>query len=63
MSCKKIYYYEFSATLEEEFDSVEKAADQRNASEKAVVKEITNKSLQHSIIKKEDSNEPNQWTS
>ena len=46
--------------LEEEFDSVEKAADQRNASEKAVVKEITNKSLQHSIIKKEDRNEPNQ---
>ena len=41
MSCKKIYYYEFSATLEEEFDSVEKAAGQRNASEKAVVKEIT----------------------
>jgi len=63
MSCKKIYYYEFSATLEEEFDSVEKAAGQRNASEKAVVKEITNKSLQHSIIKKEDRNEPNQWTS
>nr|BAR15117.1 hypothetical protein [uncultured Mediterranean phage uvMED] len=60
MSCKKIYYYEFSATLEEEFDSVEKAAGQRNASEKAVVKEITNKSLQHSIIKKEDRNEPNQ---
>ena len=60
MSCKKTYYYEFAATLEEEFDSVEKAADQRNASEKAVVKEITNKSLQHSIIKKEDRNEPNQ---
>ena len=63
MSCKKIYYYEFSATLEEEFDSVEKAAGQRNASEKEVVKEITNKSLHHSIIKKDDRNEPNQWTS
>ena len=25
MSCKKIYYYEITATLEEEFDSVEKA--------------------------------------
>ena len=60
MSCKKIYYYEFSATLEEEFDSVEKATGQRDASDNAVVKEITSKNLQHSIIKKEDRNEPNQ---
>ena len=27
MSCKKIYYYEITATLEEEFDSVEKATE------------------------------------
>jgi len=60
MSCKKIYYYEITATLEEEFDSVEKAAGQRDASDNAVVKEITSKNLQHSIIKKEDRNEPNQ---
>ena len=33
MSCKKIYYYEFTATLEEEFDSVEKAAGQMNATD------------------------------
>ena len=54
MSCKKIFYYEITATLEEEFDSVEKAAGQINATDNAVVKEITSKSLQHSIIKKED---------
>ena len=60
MSCKKIFYYEITATLEEEFDSVEKAAGQRDASDNAVVKEITSKNLQHSIIKKEDRNEPNQ---
>jgi len=63
MSCKKIFYYEITATLEEEFDSVEKAAGQRDASDNAVVKEITSKNLQHSIIKKEDRDEPNQWTS
>ena len=51
MSCKKIYHYEFAATLEEEFDSVEKAAGQRDASENAVVKEITHKNLIHSLIK------------
>jgi|TARA_Y100000022_G_scaffold116128_1_gene100289 hypothetical protein len=60
MSCKKIFYYEITATLEEEFDSVEKAAGQRDASDNAVVKEITSKNLQHSIIKKEDRDEPNQ---
>ena len=60
MSCKKIYYYEITATLEEEFDSVQKAAGQRDASDNAVVKEITSKNLQHSIIKKEDRDEPNQ---
>ena len=60
MSCKKIYYYEITATQEEKFDSVEKAAGQRDASDNAVVKEITSKNLQHSIIKKEDRNEPNQ---
>jgi hypothetical protein len=60
MSCKKIYYYEITATLEEEFDSVEKAAGQRDASDNAVIKEITSKNLQHSIIKKEDRDEPNQ---
>ena len=59
MSCKKIYYYEFAATLEEEFDSVEKAAGQMNATENAVVKKISHKNLVHSIIKKkEDHNEP-----
>ena len=59
MSCKKTYYYEFAATLEEEFDSVEKAAGQMNATENAVVKEISHKNLVHSIIKKkEDRNEP-----
>ena len=51
MSCK-IYYYEITATLEEEFDSVEKAAGQRDASDNAVVKKITSKNLQHSIIKR-----------
>ena len=60
MSCKKIYYYEITATLEEKFDSVEKAAGQRDASDNAVVKEITSTNIQHSIIKKEDRNEPNQ---
>jgi len=55
MSCKKIYYYEITATLEEEFDSVEKAANQNHASDKAVIKEITHKNLTHSIIKKEDN--------
>ena len=57
MSCKKIYYYEFTATLEEEFDSVEKAAEQINATDKAVVKEITHKNLVHSLIKKEDKDD------
>jgi len=60
MSCKKIYYYEITATLEEEFDSVEKAAEQINATDNAVVKEITHKNLVHSLIKQEDRNEPNQ---
>lgn len=55
MSCKKIYYYEITATLEEEFDSVEKATNQNHASDNAVVKEITHKNLTHSIIKKEDN--------
>ena len=59
MSCKKIYYYEFSATLEEEFDSVEKATGQMNATDNAIVKEISHKNLVHSIIKKkENGNEP-----
>ena len=57
MSCKKIYYYEFSATLEEEFDSVEKAMEQINASDKAIIKEITHKNLIHSLIKKEDDDD------
>ena len=57
MSCKKIYYYEFTATLEEEFDSVEKAAGQINATDNAVVKEITHKNLVHSLIKKEDKDD------
>ena len=60
MSCKKIYYYEFTATLEEEFDSVEKAAGQINATDNAIVKEITHKNLVHSLIKQEDRDEPNQ---
>ncbi len=34
MSCKKIYNYEFTATLEEEFDDVEKATNQMSASDK-----------------------------
>ena len=59
MSCKKIYYYEFAATLEEEFDSVEKAADKRDAPANAVVKEITHKNLIHSIIKKKEDDESN----
>ena len=59
MSCKKIYHYEFAATLEEEFDSVEKAAGQRDASENAVVTEITHKNLIHSIIKKKENDESN----
>ena len=57
MSCKKIYYYEITATLEEEFDSVEKAIEQINATDKAVVKEITHKNLVHSLIKKEDEDD------
>ena len=55
MSCKKTYYYEFAATLEEEFDSVEKAAGQMNATENAIVKEISHKNLVHSIIKKKEN--------
>lgn len=57
MSCKKIYHYEITATLEEEFDSVEKAAEQINASDKAIIKEITHKNLIHSLIKKEEDDD------
>ena len=57
MSCKKIYYYEFTATLEEEFDSVEKATGQINATDNAIVKEITHKNLVHSLIKKEENDD------
>jgi hypothetical protein len=57
MSCKKIYYYEITATLEEEFDSVEKATGQINATDNAIVKEITHKNLVHSLIKKEDKDD------
>tara|TARA_Y100000004_G_scaffold154382_1_gene178510 strand:+ start:884 stop:1063 length:180 start_codon:yes stop_codon:yes gene_type:complete len=57
MSCKKIYHYEITATLEEEFDSVEKAIEQINASDKAIIKEITHKNLIHSLIKKEDDDD------
>ena len=57
MSCKKIFYYEITATLEEEFDSVEKAAEQINATDNAIVKEITHKNLVHSLIKKEDKDD------
>jgi len=57
MSCKKIYHYEITATLEEEFDSVEKAMEQINASDKAIIKEITHKNLIHSLIKKEDDDD------
>ena len=54
MSCKKIYNYEFTATLEEEFDDVEKATNQMSASDKCVVKEISNIRLINAIIKRED---------
>ena len=47
MSYIKIYDFEFTATLEEEFDSFEKAAGQMNATDNAVVKEITHKKLVH----------------
>ena len=57
MSCKKIYHYEITATLEEEFDSVEKAMEQINASDKAIIKEITHKNLIHSLIKKEEEDD------
>jgi hypothetical protein len=57
MSCKKIYHYEITATLEEEFDSVEKAMEQINASDKAIIKEITHKNLIHSLIKKEEDDD------
>ena len=57
MSCKKIYHYEITATLEEEFDSVDKAMEQINASDKAIIKEITHKNLIHSLIKKEDDDD------
>ena len=50
-------YYEFTATLEEEFDSVEKAAGQINATDNAIVKEITHKNLVHSLIKKEEDDD------
>lgn len=57
MSCKKIYHYEITATLEEKFDSVEKAMEQINASDKAIIKEITHKNLIHSLIKKEEDDD------
>ena len=57
MSCKKIYYYEISATLEEEFDDAEKAASQMNATDKAEVKKLEARLVRSIIKKKEDYEE------
>jgi len=53
MSCKKIYHYEMTVVMEEEFDSVEEAANQINASDKAKVS-ITNTRLVKSLVKKKE---------
>ena len=55
MKCKKVWNYELAATMEEEFDSVEKAHNQIQASSKAKVK-ITDQRIVFSNVKmlKED---------
>ena len=54
--CKKVWRYELVALMEEEFDSVEKAHNQIQASTKAKVKEITSQRIIFSTVKllKED---------
>tara|TARA_Y100000401_G_scaffold115433_1_gene119140 strand:+ start:489 stop:665 length:177 start_codon:yes stop_codon:yes gene_type:complete len=57
MSCKKKYHYEITATLEEEFEDAEKAANQMNATDKAIIKKLEARLVRSSIKKKEDYEE------
>ena len=47
----KYYNYEMLVVMQEEFDSAEDAAHQLEASDKATVKEITDKKLMFSRVK------------
>jgi hypothetical protein len=53
MSCKKTYHYEMTVVMEEIFDSVEEATNQKHASEKASVNIIDTR-LVKSLVKKEE---------
>lgn len=50
MKCKKLYNYELTAVVEEEFDSAEKAAKQMEASDWSKVK-ITDTRMVFSTVK------------
>ena len=54
--CKKLWNYEMTVVMEQDFDSPEEAANQHQASDKSKVKEVTNKRFMHSTVKllKED---------
>lgn len=54
--CKKLWNIEFTAVMEQDFDSVEEAANQLEASDKSRVKEISNQRTIFSAVKllKED---------
>ena len=56
MKCKKLWNYEMTVVMEQDFDSPEEAANQHQASDKSRVKEVTNKRFMYSTVKllKED---------
>lgn len=57
--CKKLWNYEMTVVMEQDFDSPEKAANQHQASDKSKVKEVTSKRFMYSTVKllKEDKTE------
>ena len=54
--CKKVWNIEFTAVMEQDFDTVEEAANQLDVSDKSRVKEISNQRTVFSTVKllKED---------
>ena len=63
MSCKKIYNIDMVVIMEEEFATVEEAANQSMPSEKGFVVEVSSMKLTHSNIKKEDADGKHQKSS
>ena len=57
MSCKKIYNLEMVVIMEEEFATVEEAANQKMPSTKAFVSRVSDMKLINSLVKKKEDND------